>query len=145
MWRWHWLWEHRETHYALLDGPKRTGTLVNIVDRPVRCHAGASTVVRCGPPIAIPMSVQNSYLASELRARLDIQFGSECGPFTALMGTGRRLLRSDEAPLQEHTRTDLRLLPSTPPQKRCAGRKKALVTDPWVTSAREGAGRDRQG
>ncbi|MGC2192118.1 MAG: uroporphyrinogen-III C-methyltransferase [Candidatus Dormiibacterota bacterium] len=106
--------EDDKTHRELWDEANRTGTLINVVDRPTQCHFIAPAVVRRDPLIiAISTSGQSPHLASALRSRLERQFGTEWGPFTALVGGIRRRLRAEGLTLEQQTRIYQRLLRSS--------------------------------
>ena len=71
------------------------GVLINVVDRPERCHFHAPALVRRGPlSVAISTGGESPFLAGALRARLERVVGEEWGPFTAMVGGVRRRLRA---------------------------------------------------
>jgi uroporphyrin-III C-methyltransferase/precorrin-2 dehydrogenase/sirohydrochlorin ferrochelatase len=89
------------------------GVLINVVDRPERCHFHAPALVRRGPlTLAVSTDGESPFLAGVLRARLERVVGEEWGPFTALVGAVRRRLRARGLPLQEQEPVYRRLLRS---------------------------------
>jgi uroporphyrin-III C-methyltransferase/precorrin-2 dehydrogenase/sirohydrochlorin ferrochelatase len=89
------------------------GVLINVVDRPERCHFHAPALVRRGPlNLAISTGGESPFLAGALRARLERIVGEEWGPFTAMVGGVRRRLRQRGVPIAEQNRVYRRLLRS---------------------------------
>jgi uroporphyrin-III C-methyltransferase/precorrin-2 dehydrogenase/sirohydrochlorin ferrochelatase len=89
------------------------GVLINIVDRPERCHFHAPALVRRGPlNVAVSTGGESPFLAGALRARLERIVGEEWGPFTVLVGGVRRRLRQRGVPIEEQNRVYRRLLRS---------------------------------
>lgn len=72
----------------------RAHVLLNVVDRPSLCDWIAPAVVNRGPlKIAVSTAGESPFLAVAIRRRLEAEFGTEWGPFTALVGALRRHLR----------------------------------------------------
>jgi len=72
----------------------RERVLLNVADVTHQCDWIAPAIVRRGPlQIAISTSGESPFLARALRERIEMMFGAEWGPFTALMGGMRRRLR----------------------------------------------------
>jgi uroporphyrin-III C-methyltransferase/precorrin-2 dehydrogenase/sirohydrochlorin ferrochelatase len=89
------------------------GVLINVVDRPARCHFHAPALVRRGRlTLAISTDGESPFLAAALRARLELMVGEEWGAFTTVMGGVRRRLRSRRMPLEEQNHVYRRLLRS---------------------------------
>ena len=89
------------------------GIPINVVDVPSRCRFIAPAIVDRDPLlIAISTSGESPFIASALRARLERTFGTEWGPFVALVGSLRRRLRAVGVPLSEQTPVYRRLLRS---------------------------------
>ncbi len=92
---------------------EESGVLMNVVDRPERCHFHAPALVRRGPlNVAISTGGESPFLAGALRARLERIVGEEWGPFTAMVGGVRRRLRRRGVPIEEQNRVYRRLLRS---------------------------------
>jgi uroporphyrin-III C-methyltransferase/precorrin-2 dehydrogenase/sirohydrochlorin ferrochelatase len=107
--------------------------LLNVVDRPARCHFIAPAIVRRPPlQVAITTDGESPFLAGALRARLEQDLGPEWGPFTALVGRVRRALRRRGVDLAEQTREYRRLL-----AERVAGRASGAG---WVALVGAGPG-----
>jgi uroporphyrin-III C-methyltransferase/precorrin-2 dehydrogenase/sirohydrochlorin ferrochelatase len=89
------------------------GVLINVVDRPERCHFHAPALVRRGPlSVAVSTDGESPFLAGAIRARLERILGEEWGPFTALVGGVRRRLRARGVPIAEQVPVYRRLLGS---------------------------------
>jgi uroporphyrin-III C-methyltransferase/precorrin-2 dehydrogenase/sirohydrochlorin ferrochelatase len=89
------------------------GILINVVDRPAQCRFIAPAIVNRDPLlIAISTSGESPFLASALRARIERWLGREWGPFVAVVGNARRLLRARGLPIPEQTRIYRRIVNS---------------------------------
>lgn len=102
--------------------------LLNVVDRPARCHFLTPAVVR-RPPLQVAVSTggESPFLAGALRARLEQDLGPEWGPFTALVGRVRRALRGRGVEVAEQTREYRRLLAAHASGREAGGGWVALV------------------
>jgi len=107
---------------AVWEEAEQRGVLLNVLDRPQRCHFTAPAIVRRGPlQIAIGTTGESPFLASALRARLERLIGEEWGPFVGLVGRVRHRLRERGVPLDAQTLTYRRLLRSGVRRKLCDG------------------------
>jgi uroporphyrin-III C-methyltransferase/precorrin-2 dehydrogenase/sirohydrochlorin ferrochelatase len=102
-----------ETNRRSFAEAEERGVLINVVDRPERCHFHAPALVRRGRlNVAISTGGESPFLAGALRARLERILGEEWGPFTAVVGGVRRRLRARGVPIDEQNRVYRRLLRS---------------------------------
>jgi uroporphyrin-III C-methyltransferase/precorrin-2 dehydrogenase/sirohydrochlorin ferrochelatase len=102
-----------ETNRRSFDEAEERGVLINVVDRPERCHFHAPALVRRGPlQVAVSTGGESPFLAGALRARLERVVGEEWGPFTAMVGGVRRRLRARGVALEEQNRVYRRLMRS---------------------------------
>ncbi|MFN2568625.1 MAG: uroporphyrinogen-III C-methyltransferase [Candidatus Dormibacteria bacterium] len=84
-----------DVNAAVWEEGNRLGVLVNVVDRPERCHFFAPAVVRRGAlTLAVSTSGESPFLAGAIRARLERTYGVEWGAFVSLVGRVRRRLRT---------------------------------------------------
>ena len=105
--------EDPEINRRSWEEAEQSGILINVVDRPAQCRFIAPAIVRRDPLlIAISTSGESPFLASALRARLELWLGREWGPFTALVGRIRRQLRGRGVPIIEQTQAYRRLMAS---------------------------------
>jgi uroporphyrin-III C-methyltransferase/precorrin-2 dehydrogenase/sirohydrochlorin ferrochelatase len=121
--------------------------LLNVVDRPARCHFIAPALVR-RPPLQVAISTdgESPFLAGALRARLEQDLGPAWGPFTALVGRVRRALRRRGVGLDGQTREYRRLLAAHASGRDAAGGWAALVgAGPGTPGLLTLAGRDLLG
>jgi uroporphyrin-III C-methyltransferase/precorrin-2 dehydrogenase/sirohydrochlorin ferrochelatase len=105
--------ENDEINRLSWEEAEAAGILINVVDRPAQCRFIAPAIVNRDPLlIAISTSGESPFLASALRARIERWLGREWGPFVAVVGNARRLLRARGLPIPEQTRIYRRIVNS---------------------------------
>jgi precorrin-2 dehydrogenase/sirohydrochlorin ferrochelatase len=82
------------TNEAVWQEAKATGCLVNVVDDPDRCNFHVPAIVRRGElTLSVSTGGNSPALARRIRRSLEQQFDSAYGPYLALLGELRPLVR----------------------------------------------------
>jgi precorrin-2 dehydrogenase/sirohydrochlorin ferrochelatase len=88
--------DDKKTNLKVSEEASRLGILVNIVDEPDLCSFFVPSVLRRGDfQVAVTTSGKVPILARKIREHLEIEFGPEYGPYTALLEGVREGLRSE--------------------------------------------------
>lgn len=92
------------TGHTVSRAARARGILVNILDRPALCDFIAPALVRRGPlQIAVSTAGRSPFMASQVRRRLEQEYGPEWGRLVELIGELRDRLRADGVPLEVQT------------------------------------------
>lgn len=89
---------------------RRSGVLVNVLDRPMLCDFIAPALVRRGPlQVAISTEGRSPFMAAHVRRTLETQLGPEWGELVEIVGRLRDELRARRLPLEQQERVYARI------------------------------------